>query len=236
MAIYSYGIICYRFSPMIKDIEYLLIQRHNSIGYLDIIKGYYPNLTTLKQYIYELTVEELYNLRNKSYEELWDEIYGDRKNKNKFNSYKNKYLNIKPIIDSYDENDHKFCELQWGFPKGRMNKNENSIESAIREFVEETNYPKHLICINKQIPYKEQYISTDNQEYIGVYFLAELSPDYTSHVPIINEHNIEQTIEINDIRWCSFYDAYKMFKKQTSKKGLLYQLHYRLKKNEKIIR
>ena len=150
----SFGIVCYRVSD---KIEYLLIQRKDSLGYVDFLRGKYNenNNHQLKNIIYEMTDKEKYNILNKSYKELWDELWNkvndhyDFKNEEKFNFIKKN----KPQL--FNNNIH-WDEPEWGFPKGRSNYKEKDLECALREFEEETGIQKASLTIIKNLnPFEE---------------------------------------------------------------------------------
>jgi hypothetical protein len=73
-------------------IEYLLIQRKDSLGYVDFLRGKYSeyNDYQLKNIIKEMTINEIDNILNYSYKELWDKLWNkitekyDLKNEEKF--------------------------------------------------------------------------------------------------------------------------------------------------------
>ena len=61
----SFGILCYRINLQ-NEIEYLLVQRKDSLGYVDLLRGKYneTNDFQLKNIINEMTREEQYNILN----------------------------------------------------------------------------------------------------------------------------------------------------------------------------
>jgi 8-oxo-dGTP pyrophosphatase MutT (NUDIX family) len=92
----------------------------------------------------------------------------------------------------------KMKELVWEIPKGRINKNEESLDCAIREFKEETNIDidSYSIIFNIR-PIIETYVSS-NVKYIHTYHMA-FSPEKIE--PIISFKYDNQISEIEQIRW-----------------------------------
>ena len=62
--IMSFGIICYRIID--NEIQYLMIRRKDSLGYVDFLRGKYNqnNDFHLRNIIKEMTVTEIENIKN----------------------------------------------------------------------------------------------------------------------------------------------------------------------------
>ena len=56
--IMSFGIICYRHDPLSHEIQYLMIRRKDSLGYVDFMRGKYPIFN--KRYLLNI-IEEMTN-------------------------------------------------------------------------------------------------------------------------------------------------------------------------------
>lgn len=226
--IISYGIIAYKLTD---ELNYLLIERKDTIGYTDFIRGKYNNIDTVKMFLEEMTYNEIIKLRTYKFKELWDDIFMNKKCKIYIKEYFNaeqKYNKI-DIIEMTDElvyynNCVKYKEQEFGFPKGRSHLNENKLECAIREFVEETGYTENDIKINTNIiPFKEHYTGINNKEYICIYYIAKI---ITDKVPVINKNNIFQTGEVKLVKWFNYNSAYKIFRDYHKiKKYLLYKIN-----------
>lgn len=120
-----------------------------------------------------------------------------------YNAQKNKYNSLISVdgsryLKSLIKNT-KNGKLIWEIPKGRKEKNETSIDCAIREFREETgivmNFYNILYNIN---PVLEYYVS-DNCGYKHNYFVAYTNKDIL--VNIDNKH--KKNYEIESIKWAS---------------------------------
>ena len=73
----SIGIIVFR--PSSSGIQYLMIRRKDSLGYVDFMRGRYPihNKQYLMNIIDEMTLEEKNKLLNEKFEDLWSELWGE---------------------------------------------------------------------------------------------------------------------------------------------------------------
>lgn len=69
----SFGIICYRMHPSEKKIEYLLVQRNDSLSYVEFIRGKYniQNRNYIKRLVSNMTVDERARLTQHSFVDLW---------------------------------------------------------------------------------------------------------------------------------------------------------------------
>ena len=213
----SCGNIIYRddYRDDSKEPRVLMIQRKDSLCYIDFVRGKYDNrnLSYMQTLIDKCSVDEKNRLLNISFRELWSDLWllDDDFQENddylkclvKFNKIKegfndnDKIISIKKLI----ENSHyKYPHSEWEFPKGRRNMNENDFECAKREFKEETNYDgMDYDIINNLSPFTEEFLGENNVRYKYIYFIGKLK----NHDKILNldPNNNEQITEIKDIQW-----------------------------------
>jgi len=199
----SYGIILFRFFQ--KEIQYLMIRRKNSFGYIDFIKGEYNenNLEYLQSLVDEMSYDEknmIINTEIDNFNLLWKKMWDDKIKTNLFNSSKQKFSNLKKngilqfLINNSKTN---WCETEWEFPKGRKNYLEKEIECASREFEEETGINISRINIIENIyPFEEIFVGTNNKTYKNKYFLA-----YTNLNHSENDLLNFQLSEVSKIEW-----------------------------------
>jgi 8-oxo-dGTP pyrophosphatase MutT (NUDIX family) len=225
-------------SPKIKnedDIEYLIIRRKHSLGYIEFIRGRYDieNITTINHLINQITPDELQCIKTKEFKELWEEVWKKtsynklylkemEESMEKFNTLKaNGYFNGN-LINDYDE-------PEWGFPKGRRNPNEKNLKCALREFYEETGIVKNnLIVLNKLFPLQEIFYGTNGIQYKHVYYIAIYNS--TEEIGLHKIHE-DQLTEIGDIKWKNLNDCLKLFRPyHEEKKKVLVSLHSFLSK------
>ena len=202
----SLGIITYK---VIKDeIKIIMIQRRNSMCYVEFLRGRYNhnNLDYILLLLDGMTNKEILDIKTKTFEELWQELWVNTSNKqykNDFSNSKYKYslLNLEEIIKKKSE----FYEYpEWGFPKGRRNFKETDVQCAVREFCEETGLDADNINIFKNIiPVREDFLGNNNVRYRHIYYLAKIRESNKDIELYIDPDNSSQVAEIGDIQWLS---------------------------------
>jgi 8-oxo-dGTP pyrophosphatase MutT (NUDIX family) len=195
----SFGILCYRINLQ-NEIEYLLVQRKDSLGYVDFLRGKYNELNDfqLRNIINEMTEEEKNNILHCSYNELWDKLWNKPNEKYELKN-KEKYNYIKTNKSFLFNNNIKWEEPEWGFPKGRRNFKEKDIDCGLREFEEETGYSKNSLIIIKNLnPFEEIFTGSNLKSYKHKYFLTKMN----------YEHSLDDTqfqkSEIGNMKWFTF--------------------------------
>lgn len=214
LPITSYGIIVFRTSAE-HGIQYLMIRRKNSFGYIDFIRGKYiqNNLEHLQTMFNEMSIEEKELIRKHNFETLWKMMWGiqdaghqnqfrgeELASQKKFEALKNglpigingELITLDNIIDNSNT---KWSETEWEFPKGRRNFQEKDLDCALREFEEETGLSKKNIKIIENIlPFEEMFLGSNHKSYKHKYFLG-----YTEK---LNDslNNYQQT-EVSKIDW-----------------------------------
>ena len=189
LPITSYGIILFRSST--NGIEYLMLRRKNSFGYIDFIRGKYVqnNIEHLQNLFNEMSIQEREQIKNNNFETLWKNMWGET---NIGTQYKGEELSSQKkfeILKSgmYIQNSDdlitldllidgattQWKETEWEFPKGRRNYLEKDLECALREFEEETGLLKRDITIvENMMPFEEVFIGSNHKSYKHKYFLA----------------------------------------------------------------
>ena len=205
----SFGVIAFRFNNEKRtekypkgQYEYLMIRRKDTLGYIDFIRGKYSlnNPSYILNMMKQMTVDEKLKLLEKSFDELWKELWGDivsnqYKNeemvsKEKFNHLntgivlKNQVVTLHTLIEESSKC-YMWIEPEWGFPKGRRNYREKDYECALREFSEETGYlPSVLKNVHNILPFEEIFMGSNYKTYKHKYYLMympnilPLSSDY----------------------------------------------------------
>ena len=222
LPIISCGNIIYRNYKNDKNKDkVLMIQRKDSLCYIDFIRGKYDNknINYIQILIDKFSKTEKENILKKQFSELWKDLWLLDEDFEitddylrcmiKFNKIKEgfsineKFINIEIIINNSKFN---YEDSEWEFPKGRRNMNENDFECAKREFKEETNYDKDDYNIIKNIsPFNEEFIGENNIRYRYIYFIGKLK-NYDKLLEI-DPNNNNQISEIKDIRWLTKEEA-----------------------------
>lgn len=202
--------------------EYLMIQRTDSFGFVEFIRGKYSvyNCQYIKNIIDEMTVYEKNNILTKPFNELWSSLWGEysgiqyrgeeQVSKNKFLQLKNgvemssgvKY-NLETLISSSTT---KWETAEWGFPKGRRNHQEKDLDCGFREFEEETGYDKFsLKQIHNVIPFEEIFIGSNIKSYKNKYYLSYMSRDTI-------QKNEYQKSEVKNMKWLSYKECMEIIR------------------------
>lgn len=212
----SYGVIAMKYrgdTSVSSDLQFLLIQRKDSLSFIEFIRGKYHS--TDEEYICNLlqnmTQSEQARLLHHTFEEIWQEIWGNvsklQSHKNDYRKSEERFLILQPmLVDMIKTYPSPWTEPEWGFPKGRRNSFEKDIHCAIREFVEETGLNENdFEVIHNTKSISETYVGSNHVNYCHKYYLAMCKPN--SQVQL-DFNNVHMTREIGDIKWFSFDDAF----------------------------
>jgi len=208
LPITSYGVILFR--PSIEGLQFLMLRRKDSFGYIDFVRGKYSpfNIHQVQNMINEMSISEKQRILTHSFEQLWKDMWGDTSNsqyKSEENISSKKFFQIKEGIFINDElinlenivnnSNTKWIETEWEFPKGRRNTKEKDLECALREFEEETGISIEKIkIIENVLPFEEIFIGSNHKSYKHKYFLAYMNKQ---------EEHLEnfQVTEVSKLEW-----------------------------------
>jgi 8-oxo-dGTP pyrophosphatase MutT (NUDIX family) len=193
-----------------NSIKYLLIQRKDSLSFVEFIRGKYQphQLEYIGTLLKGMTILEHEKLRTMQFDKLWESVWGEasKTHRSDFENSEKKYQlisdKIGELLDIYNTN---WKEAEWGFPKGRRNTRESDIGCAIREFQEETNLKRgefHLV--QNTMPISETFFGSNNVHYCHKYYIGVCNDNIDV---IMNKNNPHMTREIGDIRWLTLEEA-----------------------------
>jgi len=221
----SIGLIVFRLHN--NKLQYLLIRRKHSLGFVEFMRGKYPlnNYKYLVNIFNEMSLEERNKIKTSSFEELWNYLWGEqigiqyrgeeKTSKDKFELLKvgidnnNKYYNLEQIIN---DTTCEWSETEWGFPKGRRNYQEKDLNCALREFEEETGYLKSDVKVLQNIvPYEEIFTGSNMKSYKHKYYLGYIDQDtkFTYHF---------QESEVSDVKWMAIDECIEKIRPYNLKK------------------
>jgi 8-oxo-dGTP pyrophosphatase MutT (NUDIX family) len=197
MPITSIGIILFRY--MDDKLQYLMIRRKDSFGFVDFIRGKYGtnNDIYLRRIIDEMTISEKDKILNRLSND------DDDFSRNLLKRVKANDMSIDiPTITKYlTESRTSWRETEWGFPKGRRNNMEKDLDCALREFEEETGYKRNSIqIVDNILPYEEYFIGSNNKSYKHKYYIA--FTDKCTHTS-----TTYQKSEVSKIAWVTYDNA-----------------------------
>ncbi len=248
--IYSYGIIAYTSKEdNFKGVDnvpegddtskggvnnesmVLLVKRRDSFAFIDLMLGRSINLENMSS-------NERKRLIHYNFDQLFEDMNLDRRYR--FNDYQRYKLffnnNIDDIRKQIISNTYTKQKNLWGFPKGHPEKNEQPIDTAKREFFEETGITCNAptcnaptcnapicnapICNNVQEKrIKQQYIGENGKSYCAYYYIAKFKnivdiPRITLNKGI---RKITVSNETIDARWFKINDAMEKLNEQKQK-------------------
>jgi 8-oxo-dGTP pyrophosphatase MutT (NUDIX family) len=199
------------------NIEYLLIQRKDSIGFIEIMRGKYRTTDReyIKQHLAGMTGEEREKLLTQSFDTLWEGLWGPPQEgthayRNEKEQARQKLEALRPELEGLiSECPPPWPTPEWGFPKGRKDIGESEYACAMRELWEETNIMERQILTARNMePIKEIFFGTNGVQYCHKYYIA--------HAPLgVGEESIEDAAKTNEhirrevgrVQWFSYADA-----------------------------
>ena len=244
----SFGIICYRSHPDTKNLEYLMIQRKDSLCFMEFIRGKYElkNTDYIRQLLGGMTHQERQILLSTQFEELWNHVWYQpniprhttefNQAKTKFITLKkgfyqeNKYVNMHALIQSSVSTSD---EPEWGFPKGRRRIREEDVHCALREFSEETG----LLSTDVQLcedfaPCEEVFFGTNFILYRHVYYVGYIAT-YGPKSILVDTSNVSQAREVRSIEWFTYEEAVKHIREHNKeRKDIFRDVHNKLMKKK----
>ena len=241
----SIGVVIYRKNPVDNQIEYLLIRRKDTLGYVDFMRGKYSvhNKYYIMNMLKQMTNDEKDKLKSGNFDELWQEIWGENSILNKYKTeemvskekfqnlftgilIKDEYYTLYTLINESNIIGDQWTEPEWGFPKGRRNFLEKDFDCAIRECCEETGFsPRILKNVQNILPYEEIFTGSNYKSYKHKYYLMKI--DYTGSQNITNY----QKSEVSKMEWKKLEDALSIIRYYNlEKKRILIKIDTMLKK------
>jgi 8-oxo-dGTP pyrophosphatase MutT (NUDIX family) len=221
-----------KIKSFMNDIKFLMVQRRNSIGFMDFIRGKYKinNSDKIISLFEHMHPNEILLIKNNSFDNLWYYMWNN--DEKRINSFKREYNNAKKIFEELKTLDKgnldyylntvkpKYNFNEWGFPKGRKDKNESGFKCAIREFSEETGIDITKISFIQNIePIEENLIGTNGIKYKHIYYIAEIY----ENLPNISSNDSN---EIGSLGFYSFKDTQLLIRDyHVEKKNILIQIY-----------
>lgn len=231
----SYGIICFRRKE--NNLQILMVKKSTTYHFCEFVAGHYrkQNDQHIIKLFNNMTYHEKMDILSMDFSNMWYRIYRENPNKVFFHGSKNiwagSYLKKKNKFEETFLRDSGLklrklvsnsCNVDtpWEFPKGRRDetKKEGDVETAIREFYEETGIKDSQYILLWHIkPYVETY--TDfGTTYQNIYYFANAIDTWE---PEFKFYDKQQISEVSAVRWISKHDLSHMKLEEITYKRLL---------------
>jgi len=218
--------------PLVK---FLMIQRKDTMGYIDFVRGKYPEDEKGKREMInvclnEMTKQEKQKLLSLSFDTIWKQLWIKPNSiafRNEYDTAKKKFqqLDIEQLVEN---SDNLYAFSEWGLAKGRREMKESNIACAEREFFEETGYDKKTYEFIKNYPIiKEEFVGTNGVQYRHIYYLVKMK-DNKGYVPVpyVDDNNMIQKGEVQNIGWFTLEECLSLIRPyDQAKKEVLINVH-----------
>ena len=214
----SYGVLL--FSEKDDKPKITMIQRKDSLCYIEIIRGKYNiyDIENIKLLLNRISKKELENIKNIDFDTLWKNLWllediNDTKYMKEYYNSKNLFekIRINTQIQEYLKDiESKYDESEWEFPKGKKNRNEKNFECAKRELEEETNIKSEDYELIENIsPIIENFIGENSINYRNIYYIG-LCKNIENLK--INKDNLNQINEVKDVKLVTNNEAINLIR------------------------
>lgn len=233
--------------------EVLMIQRKDSLGFMDIMRGKYKltDPTYIRKQLHGMTQSERDRLLNDDFDKIWSDLWGnDLESAQRYahdrQTSKQKLMELRSGVELARGETYSLAELlrqepaiyttpEWGFPKGRRDPFESDAQCAYRELCEETNiHEDELWKITNVSPLEETFYGSNDIHYKHTYYIAQYVGDRQISYDALNK---DMTREIGDLQWKPLDEALSLLRKENvEKRKILQQLTSLLKGTVPIFR
>jgi len=210
-----------------SKIEYLLIQRKDSLGFIDILRAKYNvgDIPYISQQLHGMTRSEQEKLIHEPFDSLWEQMWGPSPQGS--NSYKHEKEQSRQKLEALRAGTPSLAEIvqkvnhtwhtpEWGFPKGRRDSHETGYFCALRELWEETGISERdVIPIKNLEPINETFFGSNHIQYCHKYYVMYMPVE--KHTAFDSTNKI-MSREIGDIRWCSLEVGSKLIRSDNVEK------------------
>ena len=219
----------------LKEIKFLMIQRRDSLGFIELMRGKYKltDIEYIKYHIATMTSSEHNKLLTKEFDLLWNELWGTPKeqslnyksdkelSKVKFNLLKegiqdlssNKVVTLQSMISEVNE---PWLSPEWGFPKGRRDPREYELQCAFRELFEETGIKEEDVLFVRNLePISETFFGSNHIHYCHKYYIMFYNSDKEVKYDSTNSFMAQ---EIGDVNWFTLEECLKKIRPENIEK------------------
>lgn len=199
--------------PVFSKVEVLLIQRRDSLGFVDILRGKYALHDTdyIQRQVAVMTDTERSRLLSTDFEQLWKDMWGadsadvQYKKDKEQSRLKLQQLRETTLPQILQQCTTHWDTPEWGFPKGRRDPYESDLACALREVQEETGLTsKDIDIIHNLEPLSETFFGTNQVHYCHKYFVGFVRDGSRVH---FDENDPHMRREIGNLGWFKLNDA-----------------------------
>ena len=221
--------------------EILMIQRKDSLGFMDIMRGKYKvnDPEYIKKQLRGMTQQEHNKLLTGDFDALWHDLWGSDMELSQRYAHdrtlsKQKLSELRAGIETSKGETYTLADLlrqepsfhatpEWGFPKGRRDPYETDIQCGYRELWEETGITEEeLWKVTNVAPFIEQFYGSNDIHYRHSYYLSQYVGNRTVSFDVLNK---EMTREIGDMAWKTMDEALTLLRPENiEKRGILIQV------------
>jgi 8-oxo-dGTP pyrophosphatase MutT (NUDIX family) len=222
------------FEQVFSSIEILLIQRRDSLGFVDLLRGKYSihDIEYIKKQISGMTDSEREKIIHRDFDELWADMWGtestDIQYKKEKENSRNKLLALREgltldvsgnkatLADLVHQCTTHWKTPEWGFPKGRRDGSESDLDCALREMNEETGISSQDVSVVHNLePITETFFGSNHVHYCHKYYIVYVSPSVEVKY---NQENPHMRREIGDLQWFSIQEAHDKIRNENIEK------------------
>jgi 8-oxo-dGTP pyrophosphatase MutT (NUDIX family) len=229
----SLGIIAFR-RPAHGNpaVQWLLIRRRVSIGFIEIMRGKFTvgDVSGIQVLIDQATIDERQQLLNRPFANLWRDLWNgpaSRRYHQEYESARQKFEQLRSsgvLAAAVSASKTRWSEPEWGFPKGRRSSTETELVCALRETYEEAGVRRSDLHVLDYEPLLEEYRGSNGICYRHRYWIAEAP----AHLAVaMDPNNIDQRREISDVRWCSLEEACELIREYNREKRAVLEISAR---------
>jgi len=214
-----------------------MIQRKDSLGFMDIMRGKYKvnEPEYIKKQLRGMTGSERQKLETMEFEEIWHLLWGSDTESSQRYAHdrvisRQKLAELRAGIELPTGESYTLSDLlrqepviyetpEWGFPKGRRDPYETDIQCAFRELAEETSINENelLKAVNLS-PLIEQFHGSNGVHYRHSYYVAQ----YVGKRNIcFNALNQEMAREIGDLKWMNLDEVNAILRPENIEKKMI---------------
>jgi len=214
-----------RINPAVRalpeNLEYLMICRKDTLGYIDFVRGNYSSFDNsyIMRMLNQMTIAEKTRIRTLEFDELWNNLWEHTANCLQYKSEKIKSKELFTLLRNTNLNElltecnTEWIEPEWGFPKGRRDYQEHDYDCALREFSEETGYaPSLMVNIQNVLPLEEVFTGSNDKCYKHKYFLM-----FMNYADTIDNTNYQKN-EVSNMQWNTYSECIKLIRPYNTEK------------------